>query len=860
MKKISESLSAKLWFYYSIVILLLSAVVVYYFTNKQQESITKYRKIELVELSRNIAMGVELSLEDDNYQQLNKSIKYYQTRKDAFDFLYLILGDSLGKNQQLFAQIGEQNTGYPNINKSNFIIAETAVKTKQIQGKIIIGINKEKVKKEVQSSNKPIYILLLGTMLLIVIVFYFLAQAITNPIKNAIKNAKILKTEEFSNFKEALVTGNDEISELQKVLLSLRDTLISQRNENKHLLSNLEYKINERTQSLNETLSLLNEAQSIASLGYFTYYIEKDKIIFSENLIELLNLSTAGTYSLRELTDIIDPDYLPIIQQQLVQKSEGSFNFEVKTNIFDADCDFSKWLFVSGSCKYDKQSNDYKISGIIQLITSQKKSQAEVNRLSHAVRDSSTSIIITDLSRKIVWVNDSALKLTGYSREEMNGNTPKMFQFEGTNKATIATINNNLSNFTKFKVEIENQSKSGKTYWLELYVQPIINEVGKPEGFIAIEIDITDRKAKEKLINNYILEIENKQKEIIQMNENLAAIVTEKTKNLESTITQLKQSQDEIVKKEKMAVIGVLVSGIAHEINNPLGAIKASVDNLTYLFSDDLLKFLTTLSTEDLKKVIELYNQYKQLPKFTTLEQRKHIKKLSDEIQKQYADIVNHKEFAQLLVEIGIVELNNEIGHLITQPSFIQLLHSVRILINIKRSMETINEGATKGARIIRALGLYSYNATQNHKQAFNLNDSITNVVTLLWNKIKYKATLVNSIPEKLEIAGYEDELSQVWLNIINNALQACNTNCSILIGYEFKDNMHRITISNDGPKIPEDIISKIFDEFFTTKKRGEGTGLGLNIVRKIIDKHGGKISCTSDDKFTSFTIDLPIT
>ena len=83
MKRISNSLSAKLWFYYSVVILLLSAGVVYYFTNTQQESITKYRKIELVELSRNIAMGFELSLEDDNYQQLNKSIKYYQTRKDA---------------------------------------------------------------------------------------------------------------------------------------------------------------------------------------------------------------------------------------------------------------------------------------------------------------------------------------------------------------------------------------------------------------------------------------------------------------------------------------------------------------------------------------------------------------------------------------------------------------------------------------------------------------------------------------------------------------------------------------------------------------------------------------------------------
>jgi signal transduction histidine kinase len=173
--------------------------------------------------------------------------------------------------------------------------------------------------------------------------------------------------------------------------------------------------------------------------------------------------------------------------------------------------------------------------------------------------------------------------------------------------------------------------------------------------------------------------------------------------------------------------------------------------------------------------------------------------------------------------------------------------------------MGTINEGAVKGARIIRALGVYSYNSSQNQKHLFNLSDNINNVVTLLWNKIKNKATIINSIPEDLEISGYEDELSQVWLNIINNALQACQTHCEILIVYKRQDNAHLISLSNNGPKIPKDIIVRIFDEFFTTKRRGEGTGLGLNIVRKIVEKHGGEIFCTSDDNFTTFTIKLPL-
>ncbi|MFN5831443.1 MAG: hypothetical protein ACK46R_11890, partial [Bacteroidota bacterium] len=202
MKKISDSLSAKLWLYYSVVILLLFAVVIYYFPEKQKESIIKYRSLELNELSRNIAMGVELSLEDDNFQQLDKSIQYYKNRKDEFDFLYLVLGDSVGNGEQIFAQIGDEKTGYPNIKQSKFIVAQTIVKTKNIKGKVIIGLRKERVEKEVQENNTSLYLLLIGITMLIITVFYFLAQTIANPIKNAIKNAKILQAGDFNSFKQ----------------------------------------------------------------------------------------------------------------------------------------------------------------------------------------------------------------------------------------------------------------------------------------------------------------------------------------------------------------------------------------------------------------------------------------------------------------------------------------------------------------------------------------------------------------------------------------------------------------------------------------------------------------------------------
>jgi signal transduction histidine kinase len=434
-----------------------------------------------------------------------------------------------------------------------------------------------------------------------------------------------------------------------------------------------------------------------------------------------------------------------------------------------------------------------------------------------------------------------------------------MFQFEETDAETKFKIRENLKAQKSFKTEIHNIGKTGNKYWLELYIQPVFNEKGVAEGYMAIEIDITDRKEKEELIRQYISEIEAKQKEITAINDSLELKVAEKTRDLELSIEQIQKSQEEIVKKEKMATLGVLIAGIAHEVNTPLGAIKASADNLDYLFTKEFTEAINTISLDELKLALAFYANLKNINTPSTIVQRQHAKNIQASISEFNQEIDNPSSLAKELAAIGFEQLNDEVKLLLQNKHYAEVIKTIKLLLNIQRSLKTINEGAIKSSKIIKALNVYSHGTDQLQQTKFNLKDNIDNIIMLLWNKIKYHATVKNNIPETIFVTGFEDQLSQVWTNIMNNALQASNNKCNIVIDYKQENERHLISISNDGPKIPDEIISKIFDEFFTTKKRGEGTGLGLNIVKSIVEKHSGKIVCISNETNTTFTIELPV-
>jgi signal transduction histidine kinase len=333
----------------------------------------------------------------------------------------------------------------------------------------------------------------------------------------------------------------------------------------------------------------------------------------------------------------------------------------------------------------------------------------------------------------------------------------------------------------------------------------------------------------------------------------------EKNQSLKEAMEELVAMQSDIVHQEKMAMLGILIAGIAHEINTPLGAIKASNENLQQGLLNTLTDKLKNISPEIVEKSANLYAINKnQIRNNTTREERQYAKVIEEQLKVNFPDQENNYLLARKLVELGFVEFKDELSSFITHQKNIEIIDFACDLNKLQKSTQTIALATDKASKVVKALNTFSHGNIENIITTFNLYENLDSVIILLWNKIKYGSTVVNAINKEVQILGNEEELSQVWTNIINNALQASNNKCTIWLDYSEDDNNHIISISNDGPEIPEQVRLKIFDAFYTTKKRGEGTGLGLNIVKNIIEKHKAQIECNSSAERTSFIISIP--
>jgi signal transduction histidine kinase len=333
----------------------------------------------------------------------------------------------------------------------------------------------------------------------------------------------------------------------------------------------------------------------------------------------------------------------------------------------------------------------------------------------------------------------------------------------------------------------------------------------------------------------------------------------QKNESLREALDQLVAMQSDIVQQEKLATLGMLIAGIAHEINTPLGAIKASNENLEQGIMLNLIEKIKSTPKEVITESVKLFALSKKDElKLTTREERIHVKKIEEQLNQQNPAIENKNYFARKLVEIGFTELEETLQPFLMHQNNLEVFAFSSDLNKIMKSINTIGLAVDKASKVVKALNTFSHGNIENEISTFNLFDNVESVITLLWNKIKYGSTVVNSIDKQMNITANPEELSQVWTNIVNNALQASNNKCTIWLESKEEGNNYIISIANNGPAIPEFALSKIFDAFYSTKKRGEGTGLGLNIVKKIIEKHNGQITCASNEERTTFIISLP--
>lgn len=300
------------------------------------------------------------------------------------------------------------------------------------------------------------------------------------------------------------------------------------------------------------------------------------------------------------------------------------------------------------------------------------------------------------------------------------------------------------------------------------------------------------------LMNVYNLMAEN----LEVLYKDLENKVQARTVELEAANEELKSTQAMVVHSEKMRSLGQLVAGITHEINNPINFIYGNLIHLKN-YSNALID------------IIDLYESYEG--------------ELSEEKRKKLKDI---KEKVEL--------------------SFIK--EDLPMLLN------SCFEGTERTKNIIIDLKNFS-RFDEMVINNINLVKEIDTTLNILHNKIKNKVDIVKEYEEDIPlIEGYGGQLNQVFMNILDNACYAIENQGTIYIRLQKTENSVIIEFEDTGCGIPQEQLSKIFEPFYTTKPVGEGTGLGMSISYKVIQRHNGTINVTSEQgKGTIFRIELPL-
>jgi signal transduction histidine kinase len=278
---------------------------------------------------------------------------------------------------------------------------------------------------------------------------------------------------------------------------------------------------------------------------------------------------------------------------------------------------------------------------------------------------------------------------------------------------------------------------------------------------------------------------------------------------LEFTLTNLKQTQTQLVEQEKMASLGQLTAGIAHEINNPINFVSSNVKPLK----------------RDMDMMIDLLNRIEQIALSDILQQQK---------QEQIQKIKNEYDFEYLKEEVGFL-------------------------------LKGIEEGAVRTADIVRGLRIFS-RVDEDDLKIADIHEGIDSTLIITTNLMNGKIKLIKNYCDTQKVECYPGKLNQVFLNIISNAVYAIKQKYNdkeggvLTITTNCDGKYFIIAITDNGCGMPDEVKNKIFEPFFTTKPVGEGTGLGMSIAITTIQRHNGSLDVTSAlGEGTTFTIKIPI-
>ncbi|MCJ8337531.1 MAG: ATP-binding protein [Pseudomonadales bacterium] len=417
-----------------------------------------------------------------------------------------------------------------------------------------------------------------------------------------------------------------------------------------------------------------------------------------------------------------------------------------------------------------------KLRHTLRSLRSSNDQLSKINlHLLRAIEQSPTLSTILSAQGKVLYATPSLAELTGFNPQEIqtlfDQNFVKALPFQSL---VTRSINKN-SKQQKWSGEVKIRNKAGQNIYLHASLSPVYSEQGQIEDYLFSANNITELKQ---------LELELKEKNIQQ----------------QQNIVRLQDTKNQLLQSEKMASIGQLAAGVAHEINNPVGFINANVDTLNnYLV--------------DLFSLIEQY-------------------------ERQSADpALGYQGSAKLSKDIDLDFLRHDIPEMLKETQ----------------------EGLQRVKKIVADLMLFS-RTNETEFESYDLRLVLESTLNVAWHELKYKAEIIKELDDIPFIDCIPSQLNQVFMNLLINACQALPERGTITLRSKNDGDFVIIEIEDSGCGIEPENISRLFDPFFTTKEIGSGTGLGLSVSYSIIKKHQGEISVESQlGSGSCFSIRLPI-